>query len=59
VSNLYVVDSSFMPSSGGSNPSLTIAANAIRVGEIIHRRLSSPEDAPVVDGQGRERVESA
>lgn len=28
---LYVVDSSFLPSSGGTNPSLTIAANALRV----------------------------
>ena len=31
VDNLYVVDGSFMPSSGGVNPSLTIAANALRV----------------------------
>jgi choline dehydrogenase-like flavoprotein len=31
--NLYVVDASFFPSSGGINPALTIAANAIRVGE--------------------------
>jgi choline dehydrogenase-like flavoprotein len=30
--NLWVVDSSFMPSSFGVNPSLTIAANALRVG---------------------------
>lgn len=29
--NLYVVDSGFFPSSGGTNPSLTIAANALRV----------------------------
>ena len=29
--NLYVVDSSFFPTSGGTNPSLTIAANALRV----------------------------
>jgi len=39
VANLYVVDASFFPSSGGTNPSLTIAANALRVAEIIHRRL--------------------
>lgn len=37
--NLYVVDGSFFPSSGGTNPSLTIAANAIRVGEVIDKCL--------------------
>jgi choline dehydrogenase-like flavoprotein len=31
VENLYVVDASFMPRSGAVNPSLTIAANALRV----------------------------
>lgn len=36
LSNLYVVDASFMPSSGGTNPGLTIAANALRVADIIH-----------------------
>lgn len=35
--NLYVVDSSFFPSSGGTNPSLTIAANALRVAQDIGR----------------------
>lgn len=33
--NLYVVDSSFFPSSGAVNPSLTIMANALRVGDHI------------------------
>ncbi|MBK1714309.1 GMC oxidoreductase [Rubrivivax gelatinosus] len=37
--NAYVVDSSFFPSSGGTNPSLTIAANALRVAERIDRAL--------------------
>lgn len=37
--NLYIVDASWFPSSGGTNPSLTIAANALRVGEIIDRQL--------------------
>ena len=32
VDNLYVADSSFMPTSAAVNPSLTIAANALRVG---------------------------
>lgn len=35
IDNLYVCDASFFPSSGGTNPSLTIAANAIRVAEKI------------------------
>jgi choline dehydrogenase-like flavoprotein len=37
--NLYVVDASFFPSSGGIQPSLTIAANSLRVGGVISRRL--------------------
>jgi choline dehydrogenase-like flavoprotein len=37
--NLYCVDTSILPSSGGINPSLTIAANALRVGEHINGRL--------------------
>jgi choline dehydrogenase-like flavoprotein len=39
--NLYVSDASFFPSSGGTNPSLTIAANALRVGGIIAGVLGS------------------
>lgn len=35
LNNLWVVDSSFMPTSFGVNPSLTIAANALRVGAHI------------------------
>ena len=33
IQNLYVVDGSFFPSSAAVNPSLTIIANALRVGE--------------------------
>ncbi|WP_413198496.1 GMC oxidoreductase [Nostoc piscinale] len=33
IDNLYVVDGSFFPSSAAVNPSLTIMANALRVGE--------------------------
>lgn len=39
VDNLYVVDGSFFPSSGAVNPSLTIAANALRVGDHILERF--------------------
>jgi choline dehydrogenase-like flavoprotein len=37
--NLYVVDASFFPSSGAVNPSLTIMANALRVGDRMLERL--------------------
>jgi len=36
VDNLYVVDTSFFPSSAGLNPSLTVAANALRVAEHVN-----------------------
>jgi choline dehydrogenase-like flavoprotein len=36
LTNLYVVDSSFFPSSAGLNPSLTVAANALRVAAHIN-----------------------
>ena len=42
VENLYITDGSFMPTSGGTNPSLTIAANALRVAEKINKRLLHP-----------------
>jgi choline dehydrogenase-like flavoprotein len=37
VKNLFVVDGSFMPTSAALNPSLTIAANALRVGAFMSR----------------------
>jgi choline dehydrogenase-like flavoprotein len=39
--NLYVVDGSFFPSSGAVNPSLTIMANALRVGDHLVSRLGA------------------
>ncbi|MBL0927825.1 MAG: GMC family oxidoreductase [Phycisphaerales bacterium] len=39
--NLYVADASFFPSCGAVNPSLTIMANALRVGERILDRLGA------------------
>lgn len=38
--NLYVVDGSFFPSSGAVNPALTIAANALRVGDHLLERMA-------------------
>ena len=37
--NLYVVDTSFFPSIGAMNPSLTAIANALRVGDHLLQRL--------------------
>jgi len=39
--NLYVVDSSFFPSSAAVNPTLTIIANALRVGDHLLERFKS------------------
>lgn len=41
--NLHVTDGSVFPTSAGVNPSLTIAANALRVGRLIAR--GAPADA--------------
>lgn len=40
IANLYVVDGSFFPSCGAVNPSLTIIANALRVGDRLRERLA-------------------
>ncbi|HKX26557.1 MAG TPA: GMC family oxidoreductase [Blastocatellia bacterium] len=37
--NLYVTDGSFMPTSGGANPTLTIEANSLRVADHLLTRL--------------------
>lgn len=39
IDNLYVTDASFFPSIGAVNPTLTIIANALRVGEGIAARM--------------------
>jgi choline dehydrogenase-like flavoprotein len=41
VDNLYVTDASFFPSIGAVNPTLTIIANALRVGDHIAKRFGS------------------
>jgi choline dehydrogenase-like flavoprotein len=46
--NLYVVDGGFFPSSAAVNPALTIAAQALRVGDHLKERLglASASGAP-------------
>jgi choline dehydrogenase-like flavoprotein len=39
IDNLYVVDGSFFPSNSGVNPTLTIMANALRVGDHLSERM--------------------
>ena len=41
VDNLYVVDSSFFPSSAAVSPALTVIANALRVGDKLIERLTN------------------
>jgi choline dehydrogenase-like flavoprotein len=45
LSNLYVVDTSFFPSSSAVNPALTAMANALRVGDHLLERLGAPSAA--------------
>lgn len=47
IENISVVDSSFFPTSGGTNPALTIAANSLRVAEILINRSSYAETSTV------------
>ncbi len=42
--NLYVVDGGFFPSSSAVNPALTIAAQALRVGEHIKQKLGLTQE---------------
>jgi choline dehydrogenase-like flavoprotein len=43
--NLYVADASFFPSCGAFNPSLTIAANALRISEHIINNVLNQKPA--------------
>ena len=43
--NLYVVDTSFFPSSSAVNPALTAMANAMRVGDHLLERLGARAEA--------------
>jgi choline dehydrogenase-like flavoprotein len=48
--NLYVVDTSFFPSSSAVNPALTAMANALRVGDHLLERLGA-EAAPRIGAE--------
>jgi choline dehydrogenase-like flavoprotein len=57
VDNLYVVDTSFFPSSSAVNPALTAMANALRVGDHLLERLDTrvkTAGIPAADGQLQE-----
>jgi choline dehydrogenase-like flavoprotein len=45
IDNLYVVDTSFMPSIGAVNPALTAMANAARVGDHLLERMGARRTA--------------
>ena len=55
VDNLYVVDTSFFPSSSAVNPALTAMANALRVGDHLLERLgATPRGRPTAERGARE-----
>jgi choline dehydrogenase-like flavoprotein len=56
VSNLYVVDASFFPSSAAVNPGLTIVAQALRVADHI-KGVSSSEPQTVASNQSDSRLQ--
>jgi choline dehydrogenase-like flavoprotein len=58
VENLYLADASFFPSIGAVNPTLTIIANALRVADVIARRLGV-EASPAINAIARPQNESA
>jgi choline dehydrogenase-like flavoprotein len=57
IDNLYVVDTSFFPSSSAVNPALTAMANALRVGDHLLERLGAhvkTASKPASDGKLQE-----
>ena len=49
VDNLYVVDTSFFPSSSAVNPALTAIANAMRVGDHLIERLGADRERETIE----------
>ena len=61
VDNLYVVDTSFFPSSSAVNPALTAMANALRVGDHLLDRPGASLDVELarrIDKQTPQEVMS-
>lgn len=54
--NLYIVDASCFASSGGVNPSLTIAAMSIRAGELLRDRLDEAKGLSTEGSIGRNPI---
>jgi choline dehydrogenase-like flavoprotein len=54
--NLYVVDTSFFPSSSAVNPALTAMANSLRVGDHLLERLGASKAASANGAKRREKV---
>ena len=59
VDNLYVVDTSFFPSSSAVNPALTAMANALRVGDHLLARLGASSPRPGATNAKSERPDIA
>jgi choline dehydrogenase-like flavoprotein len=55
--NLYVVDTSFFPSSAAVNPALTAMANALRVGDHLVERLGGQVGSVTARQDNAKRVE--
>jgi choline dehydrogenase-like flavoprotein len=56
IDNLFIADASFMPTSAATNPSLTVAANALRVAGRIDQRLAGMRDGSCVRLSNEESV---
>jgi choline dehydrogenase-like flavoprotein len=57
--NLFVVDTSFFPSSSAVNPALTAMANALRVGDHLLERLGGRAEAAAGNGRPAATMEVA
>src|SRR5215213_929523 len=59
VDNLYVVDTSFFPSSSAVNPALTAMANALRVGDHLLDRLGASVPEAQTNGKHELQIQEA